>query len=89
MVLQRKPGGLVAGKKEKGMEEQEAWYLLGHHLLDLWFHVAVHCFGFKTNKQRERDSSVRDISLLLCNCDITLLHSCQRKRQGCLQSGGV
>lgn len=80
----------MAGKKEKGMEEQEAWYLLGHHLLDLWFHVAVHCFGFKTNKQRERDSSVRDISLLLCNCDITFRgRQLSAQTQGCLQSGGV
>ncbi len=37
-----------------GMEgKQEVQHLLWHHLFDLWFHVAVHCFGFKTDKHTE------------------------------------
>lgn len=33
--------------------DEEAWHLLWHHLFDLWFHVAIHCFGFKTSTGRE------------------------------------
>lgn len=46
-------GERSAGRKEiwERGSEQEASYLLGHNLFDLWFHVAVHCFGFKKKRQ--------------------------------------
>lgn len=42
------------GQRSMRTDEQEAGYLLRHHLLDLRFHVAVHCFGFKANEHKER-----------------------------------
>lgn len=45
------------GERDKGDKEQEAGYVLRHDLFDLWFHVAVHRFGFKTNKHRMTEGS--------------------------------
>lgn len=65
MLSQRKnwwvDGREEKGEKEsrsgqtRGKDEQEAWYLLRHDLFDLWFHVAIHRFGFKTNKHTARE----------------------------------
>lgn len=61
-------GGCQGGKKgemeqewkNRKRSEQEACYLLWHHLFDLRFHVAIHCFGFikkKKQAQGERQLS--------------------------------
>ena len=46
-------------RKNRRKNEEEDRYLLGHHLFNLWFHVAVHCFSYlKTNTNKSKLSAV-------------------------------